>query len=56
MSQEQAVDLILQDEKIVSQFTYLTQNGLDLKTCFINWTKRLSYEKNKGFNNSGEER
>lgn len=50
---EQALDLIMEDE-VITNFEYLTKNGLDIRTCIKNW---INIDKNrKKFENRGQER
>ena len=56
MTNEEAVDMVMQDEEIVEQFKYLKKNGLDIKQCFINWTKWKQNKKNNIKDTHGDER
>ena len=52
-SQEEAVDLVLQDKEITEKFKYLENNGVNLRQCFINWT---TIKIDKSHYNNGDER
>lgn len=41
VSQEEAIDLIMQDKEVLEQFNYLTKNGLDMKQCILNWSNNI---------------
>ena len=44
ISQEEAVDLIMQDKDVLEQFNYLTRNGLDIRQCILNWSNKIYKE------------
>ena len=56
MTNEEAVDLVMKDKKIVEQFKYLEKNGLDIRQCFINWTKWKVNKKSYSKDSYGDER
>ncbi len=39
LTNEEAVDMVMKNEKIIEQFSYLEKNGLDIRQCFLNWTR-----------------
>lgn len=56
MTQEEAVDILMQDETVMNQFAYLKKNGLDVKQCFMNWTKCVKDKTEKFSNKDGVEK
>lgn len=47
--QKEAVDLIIQDKKVLEQFDYLTKNGLDIRQCILNWSNKIYREQTSSF-------
>ena len=45
LTNEEAVDMVMKNEKIIEQFSYLEKNGLDIRQCFLNWTRQKQNKK-----------
>lgn len=57
MSNEEAINLVMEEKEIINQFSYLIKNGIDIKQSFRNWTSFLNKNKDKQeHNNDGEAR